>query len=298
MNLAVARPSPIRRGYLLGIASSASMGLIFIFSKAALATLNRETLAPLWYFASLLMALAYLILTEQVHSLLIPRRLWLPILLMGLFNSIGAIAFFWEIQVTDPTLISFFGRMEPVYTVVWGTLFLNERLNRREMLGIVVTLGGALLITYASGQIVLQAFLLSIFVETLFFSLGILVTKLALERAATPGALVSYRSLLMCLFTAAYALIAGKWTSPHPRELLLIGGGAFFGPFLSWLLLMIALTHADASKLAIIRNLQPLFVVLYSLVILGTAPTSRQMLGGAATVAGVLLILSARAPKE
>ncbi len=287
------QPSPTK-GYLLAVASTASLGMVFIFSKAILRTLNRETFVPLWYLAGFLLVTVYLLLTGQAHSFLVPRRLWLPVLAVGLFNSIAAVAFFWEIQLTDPTLVSFFGRMETVYTVLWGVLFLRERLNLREVAGMALTLVGALLITYAAGQVVLQAFLLSIFVETLFFSLAFLVSKVALNRAMPATALAGYRSLLMSLLTAAYATLAGRWMSPTPRELLLIGTGAIFGPFLTWVLLMHALARAEASKVAIIRNAQPVFVALYSLVIFGALPAPRQMLGGLLTIAGVLLILVAR----
>jgi len=292
-SLPTSQPSPAK-GYLLAVASTASLGMVFIFSKTILQTLNRETFIPLWYLAGFLLVAAYLLLTGQARSLLVPRRLWGPVLAVGLLNSVAAVAFFWEIQLTDPTLVSFFGRMETVYTVLWGVLFLRERLNRREVAGMALTLIGALLITYAAGQIVLQAFLLSIFVETLFFSLAFLVSKVALNHAMPAAALAGYRSLLMSLLTAIYATLAGQWMAPTPRELLLIGSGAIFGPFLTWVLLMHALARADASKVAVIRNTQPVFVALYSLIIFGALPALRQMFGGALAVAGVILILVAR----
>lgn len=282
------------KGYLLAVASTASVGLIFIFSKAILRTLNRATFMPLWYLTGFVLTAIYLIVIGQARSLLIPRKFWLPTLIVGLFNSVAAVAFFWEIQITDPTLVSFFGRMEAVYTVLWGVVLLRERLNRREVAGMVLTLGGALLITYASGRIVLQAFLLSVCVETLFFSLAFLVSKVVLGRGMPAVALAGYRSLLMSLFTAAYASINRQWMVPTARELLLIGVGAIFGPFLAWALLMHALARADASKVAVIRNIQPLFVALYSLIIFHTLPLPRQALGGAVTIAGVILILTPR----
>ncbi len=282
------------KGYLLALASTAALGMAYIFSKLALETVNRESFMPPWYLTSFLMVVVYVILTDQTRSLLIPRQLWFPVFVVGLLSSIGAFAFFREIQLTDPTLISFFGRMETVYAVLWGVVFLREKLNQREVAGMALTLGGALLITYASGRIVLQAFLLSIFIETLFFSLAFLVCKVTLEREMPAAALAGYRSLLMCLFTAIYALATGRWVTPTPQELLLISTGAIYGPFIAWVLLMHALARANASKVAVIRNVQPVFVALCSLIVFGTLPAPRQVAGGALTIAGVILILTAQ----
>ena len=45
-------------GSLLAIAGTASMGLVFIFSKAALRTVDVASFLPLWYGAGFLLALA------------------------------------------------------------------------------------------------------------------------------------------------------------------------------------------------------------------------------------------------
>ena len=284
--------SPPGLGSLLAVAGTASMGLVFIFSKAALRTMDVAAFLPLWYGAGLFLAALYLAASRQIPRLRIPKRHWPLVALFGLLYSVGVFAFFWEIQLVDPNLVAFFGRLQTVYTVLWGVLFLKERLNRRDVAGMVLTLAGALIITFASGQNAWQAFFLALLGESLFTSLGFLVGKVILSRGVPPVALAAYRSLLICLLATTYALISGRWSAPSSQELLLIGMGAFFGPFLAWLLLMIALSRADASKVALVRNLQPVFVVGYSLVLFGTLPGPRQLVGGGIVILGIVLLLA------
>jgi len=271
------------------------MGMVFVFSKAALRTMDVAAFVPLWYGIAFLLTALYMAITRQLGELAVPRQDWPILLLFGLLYSVGVFAFFWEIQLVDPNLVAFFGRLQTVYAVLWGVLFIGERLTRRDGTGMVLTLAGALIITYASGQQAWQAFLLALLGESLFTSLGFLVGKLILRRGVSAVALTAYRSLLICLVSVTYALLSGRWSPPTSRELLLVGLGAFFGPFLAWLLLMAALARADASRVALFRNLQPVFVVLYSLILFGALPGPRQLVGGGIVVLGIILLLSGHA---
>jgi drug/metabolite transporter (DMT)-like permease len=66
------------------------------------------------------------------------------------------------------------------------------------------------------------------------------------------------------------------------------------GPFLTWFFINKGLQLAPASKVAIIRNTQPVIVVLPSLAILGSVPSPHQLIGGAVAIAGVMVIVRAQ----
>jgi drug/metabolite transporter (DMT)-like permease len=281
-------------GYAFGILGTATLALVSILSKIAYRTTSRDTFLVLMYAAGVTIALLYIIATKQTKKLVLPREQWLSVGLVGLFYFVGATALFVGIEITDPSLVSFFGRMQTVYAVIWSVVLLKERLNRGEVVGMVLTMAGALIITWSSGQQVLLAFLIALLGESLFNSLGFVSSKIAVQRGVPNAALVFYRSLVVLVLTMIMAVVRGQLMVPSREGIGLGLVAGLIGPFLTWLLINRALQLAEASKVAIIRNIQPIFVVLLSLMILRTVPQTHQLLGGAVSLAGVVVILRAQ----
>jgi drug/metabolite transporter (DMT)-like permease len=76
---------------------------------------------------------------------------------------------------------------------------------------------------------------------------------------------------------------------------LLIGAAlaGFFGPFLSRLCAMYSARHVAASTTALAGLLTPVLTLLLGLLVLGTLPTPRAMIGGAIMLAGIAIPLFA-----
>jgi len=158
----------------------------------------------------------------------------------------------------------------------------------------VVTMVGALIITYASGKNVLLALMLAIFGESLFNALGLVSSKVALQRGVPNRALIFYRALIVFTLVTISALVSGKLQAPTLEGVGLSVGAAVAGPLLAFLCINHALSLIEASKMAIIHNIQPIVTVLLSLVIPAMMPTPRQFLGGAMSLIGVIVILQAQ----
>jgi drug/metabolite transporter (DMT)-like permease len=78
------------------------------------------------------------------------------------------------------------------------------------------------------------------------------------------------------------------------RGLPLITTTALVGPFLARTLYMHCLRNLDISRAALINQSQPLFVAIYSAILLHTLPSRREWTGGLLIVAGALLLVSWR----
>jgi drug/metabolite transporter (DMT)-like permease len=74
----------------------------------------------------------------------------------------------------------------------------------------------------------------------------------------------------------------------------LITTTALVGPFLARTLFMHCLRHLDISRAALINQSQPLFVALYSAILLHTLPSRREWTGGLLILGGALLLVSWR----
>jgi drug/metabolite transporter (DMT)-like permease len=279
------------QGIAIGLIGTFMHTIVSIISKIAFNVVSRDMFLVVMYGVATIITLAYILITKQTGSLKLPKEQFLPTVLVGVFYFIGATSYFLGIQITDPALISFFGRLQTVYVVIFGVIFLKERLKRGEIAGMVVTLAGALIITYASGQKVFFAFLLALLGESLFNALGMVGTKVAVSRG-TPGmAVIFWRSLICFVLTTLFALVRGQIGVPTVSGVGWSVIAALVGPIGAFIFFTWALRLIAASKMGIIRNIQPVLTVLLSLLILNTIPTLRQLIGGAVSLAGVMIII-------
>jgi len=282
------------KGYAWGLAATVCLSIVLILSKLAYRTVSRDTFMVTMYISGLVFAGGYIVVTGRLAELKLKGKQWLYAALVGLFYTIGTTCFFLSVQITNPSLSAFFGRIQTVYTVIWGVALLKERLNQREIIGMVLTLLGALIITFASGENVWLALLIALVGESLFNSLGFVTSKIAVKHGVPNAALVVYRSVIVLTLVGSLALARGTLAPPTPQAMGFGIVAGLLGPFLTWFFINKGLKLAPASKVAIIRNTQPVIVVLLSLPTLGSIPSFRQLIGGAVAIVGVLVILRAQ----
>lgn len=286
------RVPPRYLGYVLALFSTATVATAFVISKAVLETINPESFNVYWYTAASLYALVYGRLSGNPVRRITLRQYWKPLLSIGVINALSMTLFFYAIQMTDPAVISFLGRISTLFTVLLGIIVLGERLRRREWVGAAVILSGALLITYRGDAVLLKVFFISLG-SSFLYSCTVIIAKRAVS-AVSPLTLTLARSGGTASTILLLALVTGRLQFPSPGMLLIIVVGALGGPLISHLLLYRALALVDASKVSLIGATQPLFVLLYSLALFRTLPDGHQIAGGLLSMGGVAILLSAR----
>lgn len=282
------------KGYTWGLVGTACLSTVLILSKLAYLTVSRDTFMVTMYISGLVFAGGYIVVTGRLAELRLKGKQWLYAALVGLFYTIGTTSVFISVQIANPSLTAFFGRIQTVYAVIWGVVLLKERLNRGEIAGMGLTLLGALIISFASGENVWLALLISLVGASLFNSLGFVTSKIAVQHGVPNAALVFYRSVVVLTLVGFLALVRGTIGPSTPQAMGFGIAAGLLGPFLTWFFINKGLQLAPASKVAIIRNTQPVIVVLLSLVALGSVPSPRQLIGGLVAIAGVLVILRAQ----
>jgi len=245
--------------------------------------------APLWFAVASLWGIGLYLLREGPSW---PTGLWAslrPILWLGGLNGSHNLLFFVAITLGDPTLAAFFSRSETVYSVLLGTVLLGERMRYYQWLGVAISVLGTGLITFRAGRLV-WLMLVLLLVSNFFLSLSTLVAKKNVI-TVPPLILSTARTIVMAVLLGLIGLGAGQLAWPDLTAWLWIIGGAFFGPFLSYVLFYRGLLYLDLAKGVIIRATQPLFVAIYGLILFGTLVTFRQFAGGMLMIAGVGLML-------
>lgn len=277
------------KGVVLALASSACIAVTFIASKQAMQELSPLAFTPIWFaVASAWGAGVYL--WQQGPKL--PPGLSAsirPILLLGLLNGLANFLFFTSIDWGDPTLVAFFSRSETIYSVLLGAWFLGERMRRWQWLGVAIAIAGTGAMTFRAGTLVWVVMGLAL-ASNFFLAWSNLVAKKSIA-AAPPLILSTARTLVMTLMLGLFGWAAGEMAWPDLSAWLWIVAGAFFGPFLSYVLFYKSLRYLDLSKGAVIRATQPLFVAVYGLALFGTVINFQQFFGGLVMTAGVALML-------
>jgi O-acetylserine/cysteine efflux transporter len=283
-------------GYLLALGSAAAIAATFVVRKSVSDAVNPATFSVWWYGLAGIYAWIFALIRGETHRAGGIRTGWKPTLGLVLLNAAGAILYFLEIDLTNPALVSFFGRLRTVYTVLLGVVFLRERLNGREWAGAAVTILGTLLIAYRGGAVLNLVFLLAL-AENLLMAGATIMAKFAVHHVP-PIVLAGYRGVLISLVILVYALLTGQWEWVNGHTLAIMAAGALSGPFLGYVMHYASLARVDAGKAAIIAAIQPVFVTLYTVLLFGDLPTYQQALGGALTIVGVVIVFAARDTSE
>jgi chloramphenicol-sensitive protein RarD len=280
------------RGAVYTVLSAMATAIAPIATKQALGTVNLETFSLLWSLLAFIGASTYALSKGGFNTFRGFRQCWPFVFAIGVLTAVIVLIVSMAVRLADPTLVSFFNRLEVVFTVLLGMLLFKERLNRLELFGVITTMSGAVLMTYRAGEIVLLALVLGL-INSLFLSIRTLLGKFAVQYLE-PEVLVAVTRLIACLLTLLYAIALGMLQLPSNTDLLIITIGALFGPFLGFTLLYKALSLSEVSKVSAFRTSLPFFVALYSFLLFRTIPTPRQMLGGGIIVAGILALISGR----
>lgn len=281
-------PRPLK-GIILAFVSAACISVTFIASKQAMAELSPLAFTPVWFAVASAWGIGLYLWRNGLKR---PDGLGesiRPILLLGFLNGLANFLFFTSIDLGDPTLVAFFSRSETVYTVLLGAWFLGERMQRYQWLGVAIAIAGTGAMTFQAGRVVWMVMLLAL-ASNFFLALSNLVAKKSIF-AVPPLILSTARTLVMTVMLGVFGLAAGQLAWPGWTAWLWILGGAFFGPFLSYVLFYKSLLYLDLSKGAVIRATQPLFVAIYGLALFGTVINLQQLLGGLVMTAGVAVML-------
>jgi drug/metabolite transporter (DMT)-like permease len=278
------------RSMVYAVLSSMAIGLSPIFIKLTTESVNSESFTIYWSFMAFVNGSIYAVWKRGAKEYRIFGPGWPWVVVMGILVAINVLCFTTAVNIADPTVVSFFSRLDSVFAVFLGMLIFKERMNRIEVAGTVATIAGALVMTYGAGEIILLALLLTL-INSVSNAGAMIVAKVAV-RQVRPDMMVALSRLTGAVIILIYALILGALQAPTPRAFIIIAVGSIIGPFLGFFLTYQALAIGDVSRVTAVKSCFPFFVALYSFLIFGTTPGPSQWAGGLIIVAGVLVLVA------
>ena len=290
--------SPTVKGITLAFLATLGMANVYVFSKAALLEVNYFQFQFYWFGFALVWIVPFLTLTGIIKKIpSLGRKSKLTLLIIGILELGAASLLFLAIQLAEnPTVISFLSNLTPIFVTILGIRFLGERFNLVEAIGIILTIGGVILITYTRDTSLKEFFGKGsgwILVSSVFSSISIVTAKSRIKDIH-PGILTLNRVVFIFAF-ALMAMIVRQESFVVSRQATInMAIGSLLGPFLTGMAQYSALKYIEASRTMIIQATRSLFVLIGSMIYLSILPEMLQLTGGLITIVGVIVMISGK----
>lgn len=164
-------------------------------------------------FFSLLMLLPFLFLKEKNRKTLLTlsKRQWIFGFLSGLFLSVHYILWFESLNYTSVASSTVIVTLQPLFSIMWGNVFLNERLGKINIIGCLISIIGCVIIGWGDFQMNSSALfgdllaLLAATIISVYFLIGQTMRK---NIPVIPYSALGYMSGV--IFLTFYALMKGN----------------------------------------------------------------------------------------
>jgi len=286
------------KGYLFASIAIIAVANVYLFSKAAL---NEPTLAQFgsyWFAFGLLWNLLFVWQRKLLPQLMkFSRRQYITLFILGLLEIAGTGFFFLAINtVSNPAVVSFIGNINPVLVTILGFLILQERFNKPELIGMLLAILGAFIISYQPNTDLNSLFIDGagyVLFSGIFFATSTIIVKKNVKNIGSP-ILAFSRTFHLLVFSIAALLIMKDPLSISSEAFKNIIIGSLMGPFLTIVAGYQALKYLEASRMSLLGSSKGVLVMGGAYLYFGTLPMNYQILGGLLSISGVLLISMGR----
>lgn len=288
-------------GLLFAVGSAASFPLAGIFASALMDagwTAGSTATVRIVFSALVLIAPTAVMLRNSWHLV---RKAWRAVLLFSLLAVAGPqLALFYAVRFIPPSLAVLIAFMGPVMLMLWGWARTRVRPGTITLLGAALAVAGLVTVSGVGGDGGLHPlgllFALIAAVGTAayyatgaktdhgipslpFVGLGLAAASVALITASATG-------LLPFALSGEAGVLAGRRFSPW----LIAAAMVLISTVLAYLMGVTASRSLGATVASFTGYLEPLFGILWTIVLLAILPTIMQWFGAALIIAGVMTV--------
>ncbi|MEM4657929.1 MAG: DMT family transporter, partial [Candidatus Methanosuratincola sp.] len=265
--------------------------LSYVFGRAVDRSINPETVTFFWFFGAFVVALvASALIPEQRRELRSLHKYLKIFILSSLVTAVGAAFWIFSLRTIGLPLTSFLMKSQTLFSLFLGMVFLDERLTRWESVGVALTILGGVVVAYqrdvnlilGTGAAILAAFCYS--------SLSFLVKRFAQNLNMLTVA--NLRAFGVALAAFMYLIATGRFQVPHhPLDVVYMALGGVTGAYIAKASQFQSIKLLDVSRSTAVLPMESLFVVWFSYALFHELPSATKLVGGAAIVGGVVLLV-------
>lgn len=301
------RPTAIPRwlALVLLVFAAACWAGSSVAARAAAGDVPPMTLGFLRWFLALLLLLPLGLRPLWRERHLVARNL--PIMCaFAFFGIVGfTVPYNVGLQFTEAVNVSILNASAPIMTILLSFAMLGIVISRGQAGGIAFALFGTFAIIGRGSIEALLGFVLNIgdvlaLAAFLSWSIYTVMLRWRPPGFSAYGFLVAVIGLACLMMAPLYAmeLVNGRTFALTGGNLIIIGYSALFPSCLAYLCWNIAVPAVGANIAAIIQYLNPVFGIIFAMLILGESVAGFHLVGIAAIFAGIYLSRSRRRRKE
>ena len=233
------------------------------------------------FFRNLIsLVVAFSMLKKSSAPMFGRRENQLALLARSIFGLAGVVLNFYAIANLTLADSSMLGKLSPIFVTIMACIFLKEKIDNKQVLSIIITFLGTLLVIKPEFSLEMLPSLSGIMSAA---SAGVAYTLLRyLKDKESPDTIIFYFSLISVVFTAPFAL--AEYVQPTFTQLgLLLATGVFasvgqFG-------ITYAYKFAKATEVSIYNYSAIVFGIILGFIFFGEIPDTLSLLGGAIIIA-------------
>jgi drug/metabolite transporter (DMT)-like permease len=286
------------KGYLFSLGASIALANSFIFSKAALNEVTMIQFGIYWFGMGVFWNLLFVLYSSKgkLFKRSSSRGFWINGTIALLEAVATGIFYIAIMKMENPSIVSFVGNIGPIFVTFLGITLLKERFNWVEMLGIVVTLSGIIVINYTGrgsmGNLLMEGTEYVIAASVLFSIAAIIARKY--NQHLNSARLSIQRALLLFFGFILLFVIYPQSLNLSGRALLNISIGSILETLITIVFAYEAFKYIEATRNSLVISTKSLFVLLSTFLYFHIFPTTIQIVGGILTIAGVLTITTGK----
>jgi len=282
-------------GYLFALLSAFMASILIITTKWVLTVLEPLALSALVFpIGAVILGVVMVPGRRYERIKTLNRTEWFWVLAFNVLAFSAIWTHFIAIDLLDPTLASFISRFETLVTVGLGMWLLSERFTKGEGFGALLIIAGIIIMKATlRGEYDLGFWVMIL--SAILFGSAEMAAKMAV-RTVDPFTISFIRNAnnaIMFWLVVSFVGVSfeGVW-KVWPGVVII----ALTGPILTRPIYLYALKYLEVSKVALINQVQPIFVAIMALIILRQVPALREVFGGIVILVGCLLVVIYRPP--
>lgn len=282
------------RGYSYAFGASFVLAASFIFSKAALNVIDMIRFGFIWFGFGMVLNFLWMVIRKgwRFRSGM-SRPVLIIAFIIAMVEGAATGLFYVAIQkMENPAVVSFIGNLGPVLVTLMGIILLREKYSLLQLLGILLTLGGVFALSFNRGTGISSFFqpgAIYVLLAAVLFSGATIFARWKREDLE-PELMSTLRSGLLFLFFGLLLAGTGFDRAIPSKVWLSLLAGSFLETLLTIVFAYQALRYIEAARTSLIISLKGLWVLLGALFFLDVFPQNYELIGGLASLTGVILL--------
>jgi len=138
---------------VFALLAALSAAIVVILSKVGIKNIDSSLGFAIQSLLILLVSWSVVIFQGNLPDVTrIEKRTWIFLIIAGIITCVSSLLTFRALKLGNASQVSPLERISLVFVIILSTIFLKERLNWQIILGAVLMVAGAILITLAAGS--------------------------------------------------------------------------------------------------------------------------------------------------